>query len=189
MFHLFFTTPNDKLPFKFGIDVDVSVCGEPISFVYALLSPLLPIRNAFVDGNDDGNCIGSTNLKSCPVDSEPQLPPNDILRKSPLTSFVVICTKPPAKSPGRFADAPLLMMILSISDVGIISNENALLSGSVDGNIDLFSRAELYLSAKPLTKTNLSFWIVTPLTLLSASPTVLSGVFFMDSIDKPSATM
>ena len=143
----------------------------------------------FVDGNIVGNCTGSTNLKSCPVDKEPQLLPNDILKKSPDTSFVVICTKPPAKSPGKFAEAPLFIMILSISDVGMISNENALLSGSVDGNCVLFSNAKLYLSAKPLTNTNLSFWIVTPLTLLSASPTVLSGVFFIDSIDKPSATM
>jgi hypothetical protein len=47
--------------------------------------------------------------------------------------------------------------MLSINEVGIISNENALLSGSVDGNKVLFNKAELYLSANPLTNTNLSF--------------------------------
>ena len=52
----------------------------------------------------------------------------------------------------------------------------------------LFSRAELYLSANPLTNTNLSFCIVTPLTLLSASPKFLSGVFLINSIDNPSDT-
>jgi hypothetical protein len=47
--------------------------------------------------------------------------------------------------------------MLSINAVGIISNENALLSGSVDGRSVLFRIAELYQSANPLTNTNLSF--------------------------------
>ena len=38
-----------------------------------------------------------------------------------------------------------------------MSKENALLSGSVDGKGVLFKNAKLYLSDKPLTKTNLSF--------------------------------
>ena len=79
-------------------------------------------------------------------------------------------------------------MILSIKDVGIISNENARLSGSVEGNGVWFNNAELYLSASPLTKTNLSFCIVTPLTLFKASPKFLSGVFLINSIDNPSDT-
>ena len=78
--------------------------------------------------------------------------------------------------------------MLSTNDVGIISKEKDLLSGSVDGNGVWLSNAELYLSASPLTNTNLSFCIVTPLTLFKASPKFLSGVFLINSIDNPSET-
>ena len=87
-----------------------------------------------MDGNVEGKSVAWTNLKSLKVETEPQPLPNEILKKLSDTSFVETCTNPPLKSPGRFADADLATIILSINDVGIISNENALLSGSVDGS-------------------------------------------------------
>ena len=136
----------------------------------------------------EGNSVACTNLNPFEVETKPQPPPNDMFKKLPDTSLVVICTRPPEKSPGKLAAADLATMILSIRLEGIMSKENARLSGSVEGKIVLFSIAELYLSAKPLTNTNLSFCIVTPFTLLRASPTVLSGVFFINSTDIPSDT-
>ena len=62
---------------------------------------------------------------------------------------------PPAKSPGRSADAVLLTTIRSIKLAGMISNEKAFLSGSDDGNTALFKMDELYRSARPLIITNL----------------------------------
>jgi len=135
-----------------------------------------------------GKSIPCTNLKPFEVETDPQPLPRLTFRKLLDTSLVFICTKPPEKSPGRFAVADLLMMILSIKLDGMISKENALRSGSVDGSTFLLSIAKLYLSAKPLTKTNLSFCIVTPLILFRASPTVLSGVFFIYSTEIPSDT-
>ena len=75
-----------------------------------------------MEGNVEGKSVAWTNLKSLKVETEPQPLPNDILKKLSDTSFVVIWTNPPAQSPGRFADADLATIMLSISDVGIISN-------------------------------------------------------------------
>ena len=180
--------PNERPPFKFGIDWNKDSDGVLINLVNALLSPLLLIRYRYVEGKEEGNSVGWTNLNFSKVDTEPQPLPNEILKKLSDTSFVVTWISPPLQSPGKFADEDFATIILSINDVGIISKENALLSGSVDGNGVLFNNAELYLSAKPLTKTNLSFWIVTPLTLLRASPKFLSGVFLINSIEIPSDT-
>ena len=96
-------------------------------------------------------------MKLSEVDTKPQPLPNEILKKLSDTSFVETCTNPPAQSPGKLAAADLDMIILSTKDDGIISNEKALLSGSVDGSDVEFNCAELYLSANPLTNTNLSF--------------------------------
>ena len=56
-----------------------------------------------------------------------------MFKKLPDTSIVVICIRPPEKSPGKLADDDFATIMLSIKLEGIISNENALLSGSVEG--------------------------------------------------------
>ena len=100
--------------------------------------------------------------------------------------LVVIWSAPPAKSPGKFGLKVLLTIIFSTTVVGMMSNANALLSGSVDGSKAPLRVTVLYLSDNPLTVTNLSFWIVVPPTLFRVSPRFLSGLFLIDSCETPS---
>ena len=78
------------------------------------------------------------------------------------------------------------MVILSINEDGIMSNENAFLSGSVLGNIELFNKEELYRSLNPRMMTNLLSWMEVPLTRRNTSLVVLSGDFFITSYEMPS---
>ena len=99
---------------------------------------------------------------------------------------MVILIAPPEKSPGRSGVDDLKINKLSINELGIISKEKALLSGSVLGKIELFNKAVLYLSFKPLTITNLLSWTDAPETLFKTSPIFLSGDFLMVSEEIPS---
>ncbi len=51
---------------------------------------------------------------------------------------------PPEKSPGKSGVDDLYITRLSIKDEGMISNENAFLSGSVLGSTELFNNEVLY---------------------------------------------
>src|SRR6185295_8342524 len=75
------------------------------------------------------------------------------------------------------------MVILSINEDGIISNEKAFLSGSVLGKTELFRREVLYRSLRPRMITNLLSCIEVPLTRRKTSLVVRSGDFFMTSAD------
>jgi hypothetical protein len=86
-----------------------------------------------VEGKVDGNGIDSTSLKPRKVETDPIPVPKLTSKKLSDTSFVDTWTNPPLQSPGWFAENDLETIILSIKEVGIISNENARLSGSVDG--------------------------------------------------------
>ena len=60
-----------------------------------------------------------------------------------ITVSIDIWINPPAKSPGKLADEDLFTIILSTKLEGIMSNENALRSGSVEGSNVLFNIAKL----------------------------------------------
>src|ERR1700741_2536873 len=78
------------------------------------------------------------------------------------------------------------MVMLSINDEGIMSNEKAFLSGSVLGKTELFRSEELYRSLRPRMITNLLSWIEVPLTRRKTSLVVLSGDFLITSADMAS---
>src|SRR5215475_11564531 len=76
--------------------------------------------------------------------------------------------------------------MLSINEDGMMSNENAFLSGSVLGKTELFRSEELYRSLRPRMITNLLSWMEVPLTRRNTSLVVLSGDFLITSADMAS---
>src|SRR5437762_8675281 len=75
------------------------------------------------------------------------------------------------------------MVILSINEDGIMSNEKAFLSGSVLGKTELFRSEVLYRSLRPRIITNLLSCMDVPLTRRKTSLVVLSGDFLITSAD------
>ena len=87
--------------------------------------------------------------------------------------------KPPEKSAGYSGADDLTTIILSSCDDGIISNENARWSASLEGTAAPFSHTLLYRCESPRTITNFSSMMLTPGMRRITSPASLSCVRLM----------